>query len=149
MDPNHKAHFYFGRCTRCDKEVCGAGRACRAMGRLFHDTCFTCCVCTKKLAGKPFYSTSGGIYCEEDFLYSGAHPSPEVCDSCGFLISDLLLQARGKSYHPSCFRCVVCRQSLEGLPFAVDSRSRVYCVTDYHSSLVDLASWFQGPGSLV
>ncbi|XP_026205118.1 LIM domain-containing protein 1 [Anabas testudineus] len=132
MDLSYSADFYFGSCTRCDKGVYGAGRACRAMGHLFHDTCFTCFVCSKKLIGKPFYSVSGGIYCEDDFLHSGVHPSPEVCNSCGFLIVDMVLQARGKSYHPSCFCCVICRQSLEGLPFAVDSHSRIYCVSDYH-----------------
>ncbi|XP_051247587.1 LIM domain-containing protein 1-like isoform X2 [Dicentrarchus labrax] len=82
----------------------------------------------KKLSGKPFYTVSGRIYCEEDFLYSGVHPSPEVCSSCEYLIMDM---ACGKSYHPSCFRCVVCRQSLEGQPFSVDTDSRVYCVSDY------------------
>ncbi|XP_039977817.1 LIM domain-containing protein 1 [Xiphias gladius] len=86
----------------------------------------------EKLSGKPFYSMSGGIYCENDFLYAGVRPSPELCHSCGYLIMDMVLQARGKSYHPSCFRCVVCRRGLEGLPFTVDSSSRVYCVSDYH-----------------
>ncbi|XP_067468640.1 LIM domain-containing protein 1-like [Thunnus thynnus] len=102
------------------------------MGHLFHDTCFTCSVCSKKLSRQPFYTVSGKIYCEDDFLYSGVHPSPEVCISCGYLIKDMVLQAHGKSYHPSCFRCVICRQSLEGLPFTVDTDSRIYCVSDYH-----------------
>ncbi|XP_056153993.1 LIM domain-containing protein 1 [Lampris incognitus] len=66
------------------------------------------------------------------FAYSGVHPSPEVCDSCGQLIVDMVLQALGKSYHSACFRCVICRQSLEGLPFTVDTDNKVYCVRDYH-----------------
>ncbi|XP_029920160.1 LIM domain-containing protein 1 [Myripristis murdjan] len=102
------------------------------MGNLFHDTCFTCCLCNKKLSGESFYTISGRIFCEDDFLYSGVHPSPEVCNGCGYLITDMVLQALGKSYHPSCFRCVVCRESLEGLPFTVGTDNKVYCVSDYH-----------------
>ncbi|XP_047461545.1 LIM domain-containing protein 1 isoform X1 [Mugil cephalus] len=133
MEPSYSTTLYFGSCTRCSKAVHGgAGRGCRAMGCLYHNTCFTCSVCDKNLSGKTFYILSGLIYCEEDFLFCGAHPSPEVCDICGHLITDLVLQARGKPYHPSCFRCVVCRRSLEGQPFAVDSDSRVYCVSDFH-----------------
>ncbi|XP_044027466.1 LIM domain-containing protein 1-like isoform X2 [Siniperca chuatsi] len=132
MDPTHSSNLYFGSCTGCSQAVYGEGRACRVMGQLFHDTCFTCSVCSKKLSGKAFFTVSGRIYCEDDFLYSGVHPSPDVCNSCGYLIMDMVLQARGKSYHPSCFRCVVCRQSLEGQPFSVDTDSRVYCVSDYH-----------------
>ncbi|KAM9384549.1 LIM domain-containing protein 1 [Pholidichthys leucotaenia] len=102
------------------------------MGCLFHKTCFTCCVCSKTLSGKPFYTVSDLIYCEDDFLFSGVHPAPEVCDSCGHLIADMVLQACGKLYHPSCFRCVICRESLEDQPFTMDSHNRVYCVRDYH-----------------
>ncbi|XP_008329435.2 LIM domain-containing protein 1 [Cynoglossus semilaevis] len=138
----HCKHFVFlvwtvlclcsGICVRCRRAVIGTGRGCRALGLLFHVTCFTCSLCYKQLVGKPFYSASGEIYCEKDFLYSGVYPSPEVCSSCGHLIPDMVLQARGKSYHPSCFRCIVCRESLEGQPFTVDAENRVYCVSDYH-----------------
>ncbi|XP_047461546.1 LIM domain-containing protein 1 isoform X2 [Mugil cephalus] len=122
MEPSYSTTLYFGSCTRCSKAVHGgAGRGCRAMGCLYHNTCFTCSVCDKNLSGKTFYILSGLIYCEEDFL--------RVSSLRVFL---QVLQARGKPYHPSCFRCVVCRRSLEGQPFAVDSDSRVYCVSDFH-----------------
>ncbi|XP_041823094.1 LIM domain-containing protein 1 [Melanotaenia boesemani] len=132
MDPSHSPSLYFGSCTRCSEAVYGSGGACQAMGRLFHNSCFTCSVCNKQLNGKPYFTVSGLIYCEDDFLFSGVHPSQEVCNSCGCSVSDYVLQACGKSYHPSCFRCVVCGQELEGQAFTVDSDSRVYCVSDYH-----------------
>ncbi|PWA15086.1 hypothetical protein CCH79_00008644, partial [Gambusia affinis] len=126
----------FGSCARCGEAVFAAGGACKAMGHLFHNTCFTCSVCNKELKGQPFFTVSGQIYCEDDFLFSGVHPSEETCYSCGKLKLHIqVLQARGKSYHPTCFRCVVCRQELQGQAFAVDSDCRVYCVTDYHRVL--------------
>uniref|UniRef100_A0A3P8SNT7 LIM zinc-binding domain-containing protein n=1 Tax=Amphiprion percula TaxID=161767 RepID=A0A3P8SNT7_AMPPE len=51
-----------------------------------------------------------------------------------------VLQARGKSYHPSCFCCVVCRQNLEGQSFAVDSDCRIYCVTHMQEKKGDSGS---------
>lgn len=40
-----------GSCTGCSKAVCIDERACRAMGHLFHDTCFTCSVCSESFPG--------------------------------------------------------------------------------------------------
>lgn len=124
--------LYFGSCVSCGQGVYGVGQTCKALGKLYHDACFTCTSCSKKLRGKPFFYMSGQVFCEEDFLYSDVHPSPEICNTCGYLIKDMVLQALGKTYHPECFCCVICKENMEGKPYTVDSKNTVYCVKDYY-----------------
>ncbi|XP_036422783.1 LIM domain-containing protein 1 [Colossoma macropomum] len=131
MDTQSDTDYCFGECVKCRKAVRGIGQACRALGQLYHDDCFTCCNCSRKLRGSPFYYMSEQVFCEEHFLHSRLKCSVDVCDSCGFLITDMAVQAVGKSFHPTCFRCVVCNQRLEGEPFSVDTQSRIYCVKDF------------------
>ncbi|XP_055076413.1 LIM domain-containing protein 1 isoform X2 [Misgurnus anguillicaudatus] len=129
-----------GSCVKCRGDVHSSDQACQAMGQIFHISCFTCCVCNKQLKGKAFYYFSGKMFCEADYLYSSVKQFAEVCTSCGYLISDTLIQALGKSFHPDCFCCVVCKEKLEGQPFNVDTQNKIYCVKDYQRFLAQVCA---------
>ncbi|MEQ2218723.1 hypothetical protein XENOCAPTIV_007297, partial [Xenoophorus captivus] len=80
----------------------------------------------RTLRNKDFYNVNGSVYCKEDYMVT-----VEV-KTCFVILPIGILQAVGNSYHPGCFRCVVCSKALDGVPFTVDQNSNIYCVVDYN-----------------
>ncbi|XP_075878470.1 actin-binding LIM protein 3-like isoform X1 [Nelusetta ayraudi] len=98
-------------CQRCG-QVC-RGEVVRVKNTHFHVHCFTCQVCSCDLVHSGFFCHSGEYICTEDYqrLYG------TQCDSCGQYISGEVVSALGRTYHPHCFVCSMCRR-----PFPIGDR---------------------------
>ncbi|KAF7236793.1 Thyroid receptor-interacting protein 6 [Varanus komodoensis] len=118
---------YFGRCARCGENVVGDGTGCVAMDQVFHVECFTCGTCRCRLRGQPFYAIDRRSFCESCYIVT-----LEKCSMCSKPITDRILRAMGKAYHPQCFTCVICHRCLDGVPFTVDATSQIHCIEDFH-----------------
>lgn len=117
----------FGVCVKCNEKVVGENSGCTAMGYMYHVKCFCCHRCNVNLQGKPFYAVESQPYCEVDY-----YETLEKCSVCTQPILDRILRATGKPYHPSCFTCVACGISLDGIPFTVDAMNQIHCIEDFH-----------------
>ncbi|KAM4874582.1 zyxin [Thomomys bottae] len=116
-------------CGQCQNPLIRAEPAVRAMNKLFHLSCFICHKCSKQLQGQQFYNVEGSPYCE------GCYTNTlEKCNSCQKPITEHMLRASGKVYHPKCFTCVVCGCLLEGTSFIMDQANKPHCVPDYHKT---------------
>ncbi|KAI6241241.1 putative limd1 [Aphelenchoides fujianensis] len=65
---------------------------------------------------------------------------PPTCARCKKHIHDMILQAIGENWHPSCFRCAECNRCLDGVPFAVDGQNHVFCMEDYERLFVPICA---------
>uniref|UniRef100_A0A0B7AAI2 LIM zinc-binding domain-containing protein n=1 Tax=Arion vulgaris TaxID=1028688 RepID=A0A0B7AAI2_9EUPU len=118
---------YLGMCGRCGNVVSGSMNACSALDNVYHIGCFTCVGCSSPLQGKSFFAMETKPYCEACYINT-----LERCSVCSKPITDRLLRATGKPYHPDCFTCVVCGKSLDGIPFTVDATNQIHCIEDFH-----------------
>ncbi|KAM8702775.1 hypothetical protein ACLKA7_005137 [Drosophila subpalustris] len=126
IDATNEVESY-GRCFKCGDRVLGENSGCTAMDQIYHISCFTCTECQINLQGKPFYALEGNPFCEYDYLQT-----LEKCSVCLKPILERILRATGKPYHPQCFTCVVCGNSLDAIPFTVDATNQNYCIADFH-----------------
>ncbi|XP_053722833.1 actin-binding LIM protein 1-like isoform X2 [Synchiropus splendidus] len=91
-------------CFRCGKPC--KGQVLRVQTNHFHIKCFTCKVCGCDLAQSGFFVTNGSYLCPLDF--QRLHGTP--CNNCGGFVEGDMVTVLGKTYHPACFVCTVCKQ---------------------------------------
>ncbi|XP_053291397.1 filamin-binding LIM protein 1 [Pleuronectes platessa] len=114
-------------CGFCRKPVALSEPAIEALNRTYHDACFQCRSCHIPLAGKQYYNKAGIPLCEDCY-----QASLELCWSCGEVITDHVIRALERAYHPSCFTCTTCKQKIGEQAFAQGEVGEVYCLQDYY-----------------
>ncbi|XP_041492130.1 actin-binding LIM protein 2 isoform X6 [Microtus oregoni] len=110
-DPLEKPASTAILCSTCGN-VC-KGEVLRVQNKYFHIRCFVCKACGCDLAEGGFFVRQGEHICTRDYqrLYGTR------CFSCDRFIEGEVVSALGKTYHPDCFVCAVCR-----LPFPPGDR---------------------------
>nr|XP_032623128.1 actin-binding LIM protein 2 isoform X7 [Chelonoidis abingdonii] len=98
-------------CNNCGNPC--KGEVLRVQNKYFHIKCFVCKVCGCDLAQGGFFVRQGDYICTLDYqrLYGTR------CISCDEFIEGEVVSALGKTYHPACFVCALCR-----LPFPPGDR---------------------------
>ncbi|XP_062415957.1 actin-binding LIM protein 1-like isoform X3 [Pungitius pungitius] len=91
-------------CFRCG-DPC-RGQVLRVQNSHFHIKCFTCRVCGCDLAHSGFFLKNGDYLCPLDF--QRLHGT--LCSSCGDFVEGAVVTVLGKTYHPACFVCSVCKE---------------------------------------
>lgn len=78
----------------------------RVQTKHFHIKCFTCKVCGCDLAQGGFFIKNGEYLCTLDYqrMYGTR------CHGCGEFVEGEVVTALGKTYHPNCFACTICKR---------------------------------------
>ncbi|XP_067285649.1 actin-binding LIM protein 1 isoform X2 [Pseudorasbora parva] len=104
QEPQHPPGKLVIQCYKCG-EPC-KGEVLRVQSKHFHIKCFTCKVCGCDLAQGGFFMKNGEYLCTLD--YQRLHGTR--CNGCGDFVEGEVVTALGKTYHPTCFVCTVCKR---------------------------------------
>ncbi|XP_077056780.1 actin-binding LIM protein 1 isoform X2 [Siphateles boraxobius] len=104
QEPHHLPGKLVIQCYKCG-EPC-KGEVLRVQSKHFHIKCFTCKVCGCDLAQGGFFMKNGEYLCTLD--YQRLHGTR--CNGCGDFVEGEVVTALGKTYHPTCFVCTVCKR---------------------------------------
>ncbi|XP_029963161.1 actin-binding LIM protein 1 isoform X7 [Salarias fasciatus] len=101
---HHSAEKPLIQCYKCGQPC--KGEVLRVQNKHFHLKCFTCKVCGCDLAQGGFFMKNGEYLCTLD--YQRMHGTR--CNGCGDFVEGEVVTALGKTYHPACFVCTICKR---------------------------------------
>ncbi|NXE39448.1 FBLI1 protein, partial [Ptilorrhoa leucosticta] len=127
-------------CAFCHKALGPREPTVEAMRKQYHPDCFTCRTCHRLLAGQRYFQRDGCPTCDTCF-----QATLEKCAKCQGLITEYIIRALGKGYHPSCFSCAACGRAIGTESFAVDEQGDVYCVPDFYRKYAAVCSACERP----
>ena len=103
--PSRKQDEKRVKCYKCHQYI-NHSTLVVAMGKLWHQWCFTCLVCQRMMTGK-FVARGDDIYCEKHYFDTFGIR----CFSCHKYITGKVLMADKACYHYECAVCAYCNQS--------------------------------------
>ncbi|XP_028976167.2 actin-binding LIM protein 1a isoform X10 [Esox lucius] len=104
QDTHHSSEKPLIQCYKCGQPC--KGEVLRVQSKHFHLKCFTCKVCGCDLAQGGFFMKNGDYLCTLD--YQRMHGTR--CNGCGDFVEGEVVTALGKTYHPACFVCTICKR---------------------------------------
>uniref|UniRef100_A0A8C3URP9 Filamin binding LIM protein 1 n=1 Tax=Catharus ustulatus TaxID=91951 RepID=A0A8C3URP9_CATUS len=127
-------------CAFCHKVLGPQEPTVEAMQKQYHPDCFTCRTCHRLLAGQRYFQRDGCPTCDTCF-----QATLEKCAKCQELITEHIIRALGKGYHPSCFSCFSCGRAIGTESFTVDEQGDVYCMPDFYRKYASVCSACERP----
>ena len=119
-------------CAACGLHIADAMS--EALGRKYHAACFCCSVCEDPLTGNFHMDADGNLFCKEDWLIKEGL----VCIVCNELIPGPNVSLGGNKYHPECFTCQECHQSIAGREYVITD-NKLYCATHFKCAACNMA----------
>jgi len=134
------------RCAKCHKRFVGNQSKVRAMGCMYHETCFACDTCGYPISSACYKGEGGKLYCSEKCARAGmegaagskppaskeqeekqaaASQDPDdykFCSACGKELNDDFIVLAGKPLHRDCFVCGICGKKLTNQVFNVGGK---------------------------
>ncbi|XP_038964647.1 leupaxin isoform X3 [Rattus norvegicus] len=113
-----------GHCASCQKPI--AGKVIHALGQSWHPEHFVCTHCKEELGSSPFFERNGLAYCSKDYH----HLFSPRCAYCAAPITDKVLTAMNKTWHPEHFFCSHCGEVFGAEGFH-EKDKKPYCRKDF------------------